>query len=92
MCNMIGTQLFMCQEHVACNQILIRCMGLMCEISVECPVTHSSETKRLRLASTYSPSRKQETKRLERYFVEAWNKDFPWYDNLTLPRGSHDTS
>ena len=67
-------------------------MGLMCEISVECPETLSSKTKRLRLASTYSDSRKQETKRLERHFVEAWNKDFPWYDILMLPRGSHGTS
>ena len=77
----------MCQEHVACNQILSCGMGLTCEISVhvECPETPSSATKRPRLASTYSDSGEQETERLERQFVEAWNKDFPWYDNLTLP-------
>ena len=51
MCNLFGAQLFMHQEHIACNQTLSCGMGLTCETSVERP---SSATKRLRFASTYS--------------------------------------
>ena len=34
-------------------------------------------TCRYQMSLAYCPS-KQETERLERHFVEAWNKDFPW--------------
>ena len=45
---------------------------------VKRPETPSSATKRPKLTPTYSDSEEQETDRVERHFVETWNKDFPW--------------
>ena len=45
---------------------------------VKRPETPSSATKRQRLASTYSNSGEQKTVTVERHFVEAGNKEFPW--------------
>ena len=42
------------------------------------PETSYSATKRPKLTPTYSDSEEQETDRVERHFVETWNKDFPW--------------
>ena len=41
------------------------------------PETPSSVTKRPRLMYTYSNSGEQETVRVEKHFVEAWNTEFP---------------